>query len=63
VHPSVAQKDENLIAPYHDYKGDGGGQSNQIWRLLPGFKDLCEGERCRAESTCLLDSCLGRTPR
>jgi len=57
VHPSVAPKDENLTAPYQDYRGNGGGQSNQIWRLPPGFIDLCEGGHCRAESTCLLDSC------
>ena len=56
VHPSVAQKDENLTAPDQDDRGDGGAQSNQIWRLHPGFIDLCEVEHCRAESTCLLDS-------
>jgi len=57
VHPSVAQKDENLTAPDQDYGGDGGAQSNQIWRLPPGFTDLGEGGHCRAESTCLLESC------
>ena len=37
VHPSVAQKDENRTVPDQDYRGDGGAQSNQIWRLPPGF--------------------------
>jgi len=32
MYPSVAQKDENLIVPDQDYRGDGGAQSNQIWR-------------------------------
>jgi len=49
VHPSVAQKDENLMASDQDYRGDGGGHSNQIWRLPPGLVDLCEGGHCRAE--------------
>ena len=31
VHPSMAQKDENLMAPDQDYRGDGGAQSIQIW--------------------------------
>ena len=31
VHPSMAQKDGNLTAPDHDYRGDGGAQSIQIW--------------------------------
>ena len=44
-------------APDHGYRGDGEAQSNQIWWLHPGFVDLCEGGRCHAESTCLLDSC------
>jgi len=57
VHPSVAQKDENLTAPDQDYGGDGRAQSNQIWRLPPRFIDLCEGGHCCAESICLLDSC------
>jgi hypothetical protein len=43
VHHSVAQQDENVTASDHDYRGDGGAQSNQIWRLPPGFVDLCEG--------------------
>jgi hypothetical protein len=63
VYPSVAQKDENLTAPDHDHREDGGAQSNQTRRMPPGFKDSCEGDHCRAEATCLLDSCLGRTPR
>ena len=37
MHPSVAQKYENLTVPDQDYRGDGGAQSNQIWRLPPGF--------------------------
>jgi hypothetical protein len=45
VHPWVAQKDENLTAPDQDYREDGGAQSNQIWRLPPGFVDLWEGGR------------------
>ena len=57
VYPSVAQKDENLKVPDQDYRGNGGAQSNQIWRLPPGFIDLCVGGHCHAESTCLLDSC------
>ena len=57
LHPSVVQKDGNLMALDQDYRGDGGAQSNQIWRLPPAFIDLCEGGHCRAESTCLLDSC------
>ena len=57
VHPSVAQKDENLMVPDQEYRGDGGAQSNQIWWLPPGFVDLCEGRHCCAQSTCLLDSC------
>jgi hypothetical protein len=50
VYPSAAQKDENLTAPDQDYRGDGGAQSNQIWRLPLGFRDLCEDGHCRAES-------------
>ena len=30
VHPSMAQKDGNLMAPDQDYRGDGGAQSIQI---------------------------------
>ena len=37
VHPSVAQKDGNMTAPDQEYRGDGGTQSNKIWRLPPGF--------------------------
>ena len=57
VHVLVAQKYENLKVPGQDYWGDGGAQSNQIWQLPPGFVDLCDSRHCRAESTCLLDSC------
>ena len=57
MHPSVAQKDENLMVPDQDYRRDGVALSNQIWRLPPRFIDLCEGGHCCAESTCLLDSC------
>jgi len=35
----------------------GWGRSVQIWRLSPGFVDLCEEGHCLAESTYLLDSC------
>jgi hypothetical protein len=45
------------------WKSDGtrsglqGAQFNQLWRLPPGFIDLCKGRHCHAESTRLLDSC------
>jgi len=57
VHPSMAQKNENLMVLDQDYRRDGGAQSNQIWRLPTGFVDLSQGGHCHAESTCLLDSC------
>jgi len=57
---SGPQKDVNVMAPDLDYwlgGGGGGAQSNRIWRLPPGFVDLCEGGHWRAGSTRLMDSC------
>ena len=45
MYPSVAQKDENLMVPDRDCRGDRGAESNQIWRLPPGFVDLCASHR------------------